>query len=173
MTLTFTEYAARARATATYRGRGTELGLAYAALKLCGEAGEYLDNPRDLRELGDCWWMTVALCDELAFPFNGIAARLHGSHGSTYSAGEGAYEVVDQALVIAEIVGKSIGSPDGVTPERRDALRREVESLVDRLHCCVDEIGTTFEEVAALNVAKLAARQEAGTLLGGDRSGES
>lgn len=77
--MNFDEYQAAARTTKNYP---EEIGLLYAALGLCGEAGEvankvkkiYRDNGgilademRDaiLSEASDCAWYLAALCDEL------------------------------------------------------------------------------------------------------------
>ena len=80
------EYASRAMQTAIYPGAGTPMGLAYVALKMNGEAGEFAEHlgkamrddnfthynmlenvRRDLmiKEIGDVLWYLAAACREL------------------------------------------------------------------------------------------------------------
>lgn len=79
--LSFEKYQAEARKTAIYPGRGTVMGLVYAALGL-GEAGEVQNKVKKILrdasgvltdetrvkirgELGDILWYISAMCDEL------------------------------------------------------------------------------------------------------------
>ena len=80
------EYASKAMQTAIYPGAGTPMGLAYVALKMNGEAGEFAEHlgkaMRDddleeiggvleerhallVKEVGDVLWYLAAACREL------------------------------------------------------------------------------------------------------------
>ena len=80
------EYASKAMQTAIYPGAGTPMGLAYVALKMNGEAGEFAEHlgkaMRDddfsdlgfllferrellIKEVGDVLWYLAAACREL------------------------------------------------------------------------------------------------------------
>ena len=76
------DYADAAMRTAIYPGAGTPMGLAYVALKMNGEAGEFAEHlgkaMRDeggaitdsrhtllVKEIGDVLWYLAAACREL------------------------------------------------------------------------------------------------------------
>lgn len=83
--MTFDDYEKASAGTAIYpgRGKGTSEALAYTALGLCGEAGEYSEkikkylrdgvfNPVDaMKELGDVLWYLAAAARE-----NGVSLEL-------------------------------------------------------------------------------------------------
>ena len=118
------EYADAARATATYRGRGTETGLAYAALGLTGEAGEAADEVKK------------------------VIGRGEYTNGATNQF----------ALAVPR--------------SRHDKLVSELGDVLWYFVAMCDELGIDPDDVAERNIAKLRARQDAGTLLGGNRVGE-
>ena len=83
------EYQAGARKTAIYPGRGTIMGLMYAALGL-GESGEVQGKVKKILrdangvvtdetrakiqyELGDLLWYVSAMCDELGITMDEVA----------------------------------------------------------------------------------------------------
>lgn len=84
-----TDYAAAARTTAIYPGRGQIAGLSYSVLGLVGEAGELAnkakkvlrgDGPLDAdcraamaKELGDVLWYVVAVADDLGVDLEDVA----------------------------------------------------------------------------------------------------
>ena len=88
------EYASKAMQTAIYPGAGTPMGLAYVALKMNGEAGEFAEHlgkaMRDdnytefglmttdrhnllVKEVGDVLWYLAAACRELNITLEGAA----------------------------------------------------------------------------------------------------
>lgn len=88
------EYAYSAMQTAIYPGAGTPMGLAYVALKMNGEAGEFaehlgkamrddnfigygmLDKERHalmVKEVGDVLWYLAAACRELGVTLQDVA----------------------------------------------------------------------------------------------------
>lgn len=84
---TFDEYEELIRETAIYPGAGTgeSLPLAYTALGLVGEAGEFSEKVKKLirdgvfnrdlaaKELGDVLWYLTAAANELRFSLQDIA----------------------------------------------------------------------------------------------------
>lgn len=84
---TFDEYESIIAETAMYPmvGEGTQMALAYTALGLTGEAGEFsekikkwirdgvLDKPLAAKELGDVLWYLTASARELGFTLQDIA----------------------------------------------------------------------------------------------------
>lgn len=91
MTITFDQYQDKARETAIYPGKGTWVGLVYAALGLgeCGELqGKVKKILRDdnfeisserrqalIDELSDILWYCAALADELGIQLSYVAER--------------------------------------------------------------------------------------------------
>lgn len=85
--MNFTEYEQRINEFAIYpeAGKGSPLALAYCALGLTGEAGEYsekvkklirdgkLDKPLSLKELGDVLWYVTRSANELGYSLNDVA----------------------------------------------------------------------------------------------------
>lgn len=83
--MTFGQYEYKAALTAVYPQRGTSQGLHYAALGLCGEAGEFADKVKKelrdgtpltaamLAELGDVLWYVAACCAELGYSMEEVA----------------------------------------------------------------------------------------------------
>lgn len=86
--LSLTQYQRRASLTAVYPGSGEDMGLAYVALGLTGEAGEIAnkakkllrgdDNADELREalraeVGDVLWYVAMLCGELGVMLEDVA----------------------------------------------------------------------------------------------------
>lgn len=83
----FKEYEQHARSLAIYpeAGTGGVLALAYTALGLTGESGEYsekikklvrdgtLDKPLAAKELGDVLWYVTACANELGYSLTDIA----------------------------------------------------------------------------------------------------
>lgn len=88
------EYASKAMQTAIYPGAGTPMGLAYVALKMNGEAGEFAEHlgkamrdehladigePLDerhallVKEVGDVLWYLAAACRELGITLEDAA----------------------------------------------------------------------------------------------------
>jgi NTP pyrophosphatase (non-canonical NTP hydrolase) len=84
---TFADYESIIVATAIYPdvGKGSQLGLAYTALGLTGEAGEFsekikkwirdgnLDSRLAAKELGDVLWYLTASARELGYSLQDIA----------------------------------------------------------------------------------------------------
>lgn len=85
--MNFKEYEERAQAFAIYpeAGQGTKLALAYTALGLVGEAGEFsekvkkfvrgqeLDKHLSMKELGDVLWYITACANELGYSLQDVA----------------------------------------------------------------------------------------------------
>lgn len=79
--MTINEYQEAAARTAIYPGRGTQRGLEYAVMGLCGEAGELANKVKKLmrgdkhmtdeiradliKETGDVGWYCAAIAHEL------------------------------------------------------------------------------------------------------------
>lgn len=84
---TFEEYESLIGETAIYPdvGKGSQLGLAYTALGLTGEAGEFAEKIKKwirdgtfekrllAKELGDVLWYTTAAAKELGYSLQDIA----------------------------------------------------------------------------------------------------
>jgi len=86
---TFSEYRKSASETAIYKSRGTDEGIKYCAMGLCGEAGEVagkisktMRGDRQMTqalkedlfyEVGDCLWFLDQLAFELGFTLADIA----------------------------------------------------------------------------------------------------
>jgi NTP pyrophosphatase (non-canonical NTP hydrolase) len=83
----FNNYQGHAHATAIYPGKHTDTGLAYVALGLAGEAGEFAEKVKKklrdgtwspvlaAKELGDVLWYIAAACDELDVSMDYIAQQ--------------------------------------------------------------------------------------------------
>lgn len=68
---------------------------------------------------------------------------------------------------ICEKIKKCIRDDGGrMTDERRDLLRKELGDVLWYLATLATELGLDLQDVAEANLAKLARRQEAGTLRG-------
>lgn len=200
---TFEDYAEQARITATYAGRETPMGLAYAALGLAGEASEFLDAVADslegsepwpdmqtrlIDELGDVAWYIVACADEMGDDLTDLAERA-AERKSVASIGTDdsiTLEYAAQRLMVhagrfAETVKKAIGRGElnvnpGYRPMHGTLDTNAAASLVNTYTWTLD-LCTLLEieplDMLTRNVEKLRARQVKGTLLGGDRSGET
>lgn len=169
--MTLQEYQLEARKTAHHTAH---LGMEYLVLKLCGEAGELAtemvqDVPsfdRQIREMGDVIWYVSEI-----YSRHGWALTCHheldapnlGSYGATW------LQVLVAASRLAESVGKAIGKALPCDPA---LVRRECEVILHYLGLAAHVRGSSLEEVADVNIAKLAARQAAGTVLGGLRASE-
>jgi len=84
---TFNDYEKAAQQFAIYpeAGEGTKLSLAYTALGLVGESGEFsekvkkfvrgqdLDKPLAIKELGDVLWYITASANELGYSLQDVA----------------------------------------------------------------------------------------------------
>lgn len=162
------EYQIEARKTAHHTAH---LGMEYLTLKLCGEAGELATEivrdvqSRDLqlREMGDVIWYVSEIYSRhgwvLASPGNFGLPDL-GSHAATW------LHLLVAASRLAESVGKAMRKALPCDPA---LVREECEVILHCLALAAHVRGSSLEDVADVNIAKLAARQAAGTVLGGDR----
>lgn len=92
MSLDFDDYQVRSSETAIYPGQGEMLGLTYATLGLCSEAGEIAGKVKKIirdddgkinrekadalaDEVGDVLWYLSQIAEELSNRLNGIAER--------------------------------------------------------------------------------------------------
>jgi len=67
----------------------------------------------------------------------------------------------------AEKVKKAIRDDGGqVTPERRELMLKELGDVLWYVAACASELKASLDEVAAMNLAKLASRQERAALKG-------
>lgn len=87
--MNFNEYQKESAQTAVYPGIGEFTGLAYAALGVCGEAGEVAEQVKKmwrnegeitderrtkiLDECGDVLWYVARVCSELGFDMDTVA----------------------------------------------------------------------------------------------------
>lgn len=72
-----------------------------------------------------------------------------------------------EAGEVADKVKKVMRDDAGVlTPERREAIIKELGDVLWYCAALADELGTTLEDVARGNIAKLAARMEHNTVHG-------
>lgn len=162
------EYQIEARKTAHHT---SHLGLEYLTLKLCGEAGELVTEmvrdvqSRDLQlhEMGDVLWYVSEIYIRhgwvLAVP---AAITLPPLAWRT----ETWLLILLATTRLAEGVGKAMRR--GMVCDSA-LVRRECEVILYYLEKAARLRGSAIEQVADLNVTKLAARQAAGTVLGGDR----
>jgi NTP pyrophosphatase (non-canonical NTP hydrolase) len=111
MSLNLIEFQKAATETATYRGRGSFLGLIYCGLGLCGEAGEVAEKLKKIfredegevspekkveieKELGDVLWYVAMICDELGIRLddvgrgNIVKLRSRMKRGVLYGSGD-------------------------------------------------------------------------------------
>jgi NTP pyrophosphatase (non-canonical NTP hydrolase) len=167
------EYAEQARVTATYAGRGQDVGVAYAALGLVGEATELLQavisfhNRSDcMSEAGDIAWYIVALADELNIDFTDIEVD-----AERRAFGGAVAPLTIAAGRIAEHVKKALGKGEfsptfaKLPIARLNIITTDLREMFERLVDFCEVEGWTFSEVAQANIAKLRARQANGTLL--------
>lgn len=115
------QYQSYAAKSAIYPGQGTPLGLAYVALKLNGEAGEFAEH------------VGKAMRDD-----------------SLIESGTYPWSYVGGAL----------------TPERRDALIKEIGDLLWYASAACRELGISLSEAAQINLEKLYDRGQRDALRG-------
>jgi len=118
------EYQRISSKSAIYPGQGSPLGLAYCALKLNGEAGEFAEH-----------------C--------GKAMRDDGMMNGVYFDGG-----------VVQYDGT------GPTPERRQAMLKEIGDQLWYLGAAARELGATLSECMVMNLEKLCDRTERDALRG-------
>lgn len=164
---TWAAYSQTALATAIYPERGNN--LMYAALGLCGEAGELFDivgtagntHDRVVGELGDVAWYTAVVAYEAAIAPHSLGAPTWQTDRDPTA------RIVVAAARIAELVKKTARDHNG----RVDALTRakilsQLDEIIDALGAAAANLGLTLDDLLDANTAKLASRAERGQLHG-------
>jgi NTP pyrophosphatase (non-canonical NTP hydrolase) len=75
-------------------------------------------------------------------------------------------KLAGEAGEIADKVGKMFGKNEEPTEEQRQDLKKESGDVLWHLTNLVLDLGFTLEEIAQMNIEKLADRQERGVLVG-------
>lgn len=158
-------YQERAYATAVFP---EQFAIPYIALKLCGETGELMEKQLQkgttwesiALEAGDCCWYIAALCENLGVKFHELQRVRHTGAPSDIWP-------VLLASQIAETIGKSLREGQTTLSKERGV---KVIDLLARMRSRIEDemtrIGYTLEQVLEMNLAKLASRQQRGTLVG-------
>lgn len=163
----FSEYMEEAHKTAIYPNQTNNFGLAYLALKLCGEADELYNACHSsiiwdiLQETGDVLWYVSQIARTLKI---NIDQELNEPEYVAYSLQEPFY-ILKDACIIAEHTGKIYRDA------REDTINTELKfyeaMLIDILrHLRRIALGwfSTLETVSGYNLDKLAGRLQQGTL---------
>ena len=170
------EYQVGAVSTAIYPGK-----LAYPTLGLCGEAGELTAACAEGRdddvtaELGDVLWYVANVAADCDLALSVVCKRKmfqKKTPGVTYwDHTEACQELCIHVGVVAENVKKTVRDTDGVLQEKRQKnIVKALRSIMEVLAELAGMYGTTLEECAKANIAKLKSRQDRGKLKGdGDR----
>lgn len=159
------EYQKQAASTAIYPGRDTVLGLAYCALGLANEAGEYLaakdsaTSHETEAEAGDVLWYVALLALELDAPLSEVVGVPRLSALPT----EKSYAPLPLSAYAASIAGaaKKIIRDGDLDHAHRRVIVRDLRHALMVLGQDVD-----LDKAAWANVEKLRSRQERGVLGG-------
>jgi len=138
----FTVYQARATETAVYPGQGEFTGLAYAALGLCGEAGETGEQIK--KTWRDDRGTRCRFC-------KGAELR-----DICPESDRGVFSCQPETYIL-------------VTAERAEKIRKELGDVLWYAAQVATEIGADLSDVAQQNIEKLAARR-ANNLIHGEGS---
>ncbi|MCK5600493.1 hypothetical protein KAR91_01420 [Candidatus Pacearchaeota archaeon] len=154
------EYQAAADTTAMHPNKGNN--IFYPVLGLIGEFGEVIEaitkgspDKDILLETGDCLWYLSTVCTELGINLTDIADS----------------RVVDNPTVvlgqIAEVTKKLMRDDNSVVSDKhRELLTPLLSKLFLRVKATVESYGSTIEEVADMNIKKLADRKKRNKLQG-------
>lgn len=171
------DYQTGASTTADYPGRGFgPLGLAYTATGLISEVGEWSDavmqatgNDNIIRELGDVYWYFSQTCLEIGVkPSDALAARTFNEVTVTTYPFEVAQNIATRACFrLADQVKKHIRDDmDGITDIRASAIAWQVGEIMVAVIGHANLLRLDVNEVARINLAKLADRKERGVIHG-------
>lgn len=133
---TLANYQRLATRTAIYPGQGTPLGLAYCALKLNGEAGEFAEH------------VGKAMRDDNLIEMTGLA------------------NAIDEGLGCLEPVQVAHVTFHSLSPERKALLIKEVGDVLWYASAICNELGISLEDAATQNLVKLWDRSKRNTLQG-------
>lgn len=134
------QYSAIATKSAIYPGAGTPLGLAYVALKMNGEAGEFAEHVG--KAMRDDDLLTEFLDEEESSTFPNEVVRAAGVR-KVYS-----YPSYD------------------MTDTRRDLLIKEIGDVLWYLSAACNELGISLSYAALVNLEKLYDRTQRNALQG-------
>ena len=139
---TLDHYQQIATKSAIYPGQGTALGLAYVALKLNGEAGEFAEHVG--KAMRDDGFAQKAKCSDCG--------------GNGYDCGNRESE-----MACGLCMGSGVGQ---LTDERRALIIKEIGDVLWYLSAACNELDITLSEAAAENLRKLCDRTERDALRG-------
>lgn len=161
--LTIDEYQVQAYSTAVYP---EAVKCVYPAIGFLGELGEVANKykkvlrgdiamidatPAILDELGDCLWYIAGICTDANYKLSVAVDYEHFSEVTCYSE--------DPAILLRSLASTATQLFD---KENRGAVRRALYLLA----AFIFSLGSTLEDVANDNLAKLQKRKAAATLQG-------
>lgn len=163
------DYQIESRRTAVYL-ENLGQNLWYPALKLAGEVSELVqeitngsETPVILKEAGDVLWYMAAICSEMKVELQQVANKAIAVELSDLFPGSYLLVAVGK---ISESVGKAYRDFGGSPNQHQKQIIHELSIVCFWLNRVAKEHGSTIEEVADLNLAKLRDRQERGVLHG-------
>lgn len=145
------EYQENASSTAVYPGRGTFIGLSYAALGLNGEAGETAEQIKKTWR-DDAADIEKAVLDHVDYAAGLLRESMPGVETDV---------VFDQLKLRIQHAFQTT-----MTEERHEKIFKELGDTLWYAAALADELGVTLSEVAEANLIKLAERQQNDTLHG-------
>lgn len=156
--LTFAEYDAGARSTATYDNRAS---IVYPLLGLCGEVGEVADKllhvlfPNGKPEFGGLEYVL----------YSRLMRVIEASKDCEFLK-KMIRDRSNDVLVTEEALDKLGKMADSMTGDEESAIGKELGDCQWYVSILAQDIGLTGEEVAANNLTKLRSRKERGRLQG-------
>lgn len=163
------DYQEAARRTAVYPGK-----LAYPTLGLCGEVGElivaYLTKSKEIpKEIGDVLWYVANVSTDagMSLKYTGGQEDFDYIADSVWSKDEACSYLAACSGRVAENVKKTIRDNEGeLSEDRRKNIRNALNKVLYGLAVMARNNGTTLDQCAEENLAKLQSRAERGVLKG-------
>lgn len=165
----FNKYQTLANSTAIYPNRGKN--LVYTVLGLNEEIGEarekiaLMDNEGLTKEVGDILWYVAMCATELNTSLESVANRR--GLVAAQPVEKLFLELYHQSSLISGRAKKILRDHGGeITDEKKEVILNSLAKVLNLLNLIANFAGSSLEEVADINIKKLQARHQGGTLKG-------